>query len=193
MRTIPRLLAAVAVVFTTPLFAQVQPNTVITGVEGLPWGASRAQVEAKFGAPDSVHVRGDTVNLIYQGKPVAGTTAQIMDVLIAPADEMASVAYLIKQTPGDCATTFDQVVSGITGSMPGLRVGPLEVIAGGSTTNDVARACRSFSQNPTYGVVVSRTLRDPTGPGSVSLFNMGSSQRGTTLVIQFRRASRGRR
>ena len=193
MRKILRLAAAAAVVVGTPLFGQTETNTALTGVEGLPWGATRAQVEAKFGRPDSVHVRGDSVNLIFSGQSVAGKSAMMTDVLIAPGKGMESVAYLVQQSPGDCVGTFEQVVAAITASHPGLRPGRRDVMAGGPPVTDVAGECRTYQERQDYPVIVTQSLRDPVGPGSVFLFSSGTYRRGAVLVIQFQREERRQR
>jgi hypothetical protein len=193
MKKISRFLVVVAAVVSTPLFAQQGANTALTGVEGVPWGASREQVEATLGRPDSLYARGDKVNLIYWNRSAFGQKV-MMDVAIEPAAGMTSAAYLVQRLPAaDCVTTFDAVVAKIMDAHPGLRAEPRELLVDGAASTNPAADCRKFAAPGGPAVMVSRTLRDPAGPGSVFLFSAGQSSRGMMLAIQLMAETRSRR
>jgi len=167
-------------------------NTVLTGIQGLPWGSTREQWEAKFGAADSVHTRGDTVNLVYVNQSFLRQQATHMDVLVAPGGGVTSVAYLFQRTPGDCLVTFGKAVAAVSAEYPGLRPTEPDILIEGTPAADSAQACRQFASRPQARLVAAQTLRDPTGPGSVWLFTTVSS-RGMILVIDLKAAQRPRR
>jgi hypothetical protein len=193
MKKILRLLAVLAAVASAPLAAQQGDNTVLTGVEGIPWGATREQVEAKLGAPDSTYARGEKVNLIYWNRSSFGQTV-MMDVAIEPAAGMTSAAYLVRRLPAaDCVATFDAVVARIMEAHAGLRAEPRELLVNGVASTDPAGDCRKFAAPDRTSVMVSRRLLDPAGPGSVFLFSAGQSSRGMMLAIQLMAETRSRR
>lgn len=192
MHTILRFFATFAVAAATPLLAQEgRHNTVITGVDGVPWGASRAQVEARFGIPDSVLVRGDTVNLTYLNQSILGKAARMLDIIILPQDGLAGAAYMIQQSPGDCVAGFEAARAAIMTSHAGLRVEPRELIFDRISSTDPGVACRLFTERNGVRVLASQYLRDPVGPGAVWLFSLGTYSQGTSLVIDFQAAHTG--
>jgi len=193
MKKILRLLiAAAAAVVSAPLAAQQGANTVLTGVEGVPWGATREQVEAKLGAPDSTYARGDTISLIYWRRPAFGMTA-MMEVGIQPGAGMNSAAYLVRDIPADCTATFDRVVRQITDAHAGLKPDEIIFMVNGIASADHAGDCRRFAAADGPAILLSRFLRDPTGPGNVFLFSTAQSARGMVLVAHFTARPRARR
>lgn len=192
MRKISRFLAVLAAAVSTPLLAQQDANTVITGVEGLPWGSTREQVEAKLGAPDSTYARGDTISLIYWRRPAFGMTT-MMEVGFQPGTGMNSAAYLAQNLPADCATTFNGVVRQIADAHAGVKVEEIIFLIEGMASADHARDCRRFAAADGPPIILSQWLRDPTGPGTVFLFSTAHSSRGMMLVAHFSAAPRPRR